>query len=84
MTKHISEPLMTLWFGNFYRPAFDDRGFVDEAMQRIRRMGFNTVLLDSKAWEDFRDRFQGGEASQYVAQQEYMMRAAASAASQPA
>lgn len=79
MTKHISEPLMTLWFGNFYRPAYDDRAFVDEAMERIRRMGFNTVLLDSKAWEDFRDRYAGGEASQYVAQQEYMMHSAANA-----
>ncbi len=76
MTMHISEPLMTLWFGNFYRPAYDDRTFVEEAMQRIRRMGFNAVLLDSKAWEDFRDRYAGGEASQYVAQQEYMMKAA--------
>lgn len=77
MTKHISEPLMTLWFGNFYRPAYDDRVFVDDAMKRIRQMGFNTVLLDSKAWEDFRDRYAGKEASQYVAQQEYMMQAAA-------
>lgn len=76
MTTPIHEPLMTLWFGNFYRPAYDDRAFVDEAMQRIRQMGFNTVLLDSKAWEDFRDRYAGGDASQYVAQQEYMMKAA--------
>ena len=76
MTKHISEPLMTLWFGNFYRPAYDDRAFVDDAMKRIRQMGFNAVLLDSKAWEDLRDRYAGGEASQYVDQQEYMMQAA--------
>ena len=76
MEKHISEPLMTLWFGNFYRPAYDDREFVDNAMQNIRRMGFNAVLLDSKAWEDFRDRYAGGEASQYIAQQEYMMQSA--------
>ncbi len=77
MTNPIREPLMTLWFGNFYRPAFDDRDFVDSAMQNIRRMGFNAVLLDSKAWEDFRDRYAGGESSLYVAQQEYMMQAAA-------
>ena len=76
MTMQITEPLMTLWFGNFYRPAYDDKGFIDDAMQRIRQMGFNAVLLDSKAWEDFRDRYAGGEASQYVAQQEYMMQAA--------
>lgn len=77
METHISEPLLTLWFGNFYRPAYDDKAFVDSAMQHIRSMGFNAVLLDSKAWEDFRDRYAGGAASQYVAQQEYMMEAAA-------
>lgn len=77
MPHPISEPLMTLWFGNFYRPAYDDQTFADGAMERIRDMGFNAVLLDSKAWEDFRERFQGGAASPYVAQQEYMMRSAA-------
>ena len=76
MTRHITEPLMTLWFGNFYRPAFDDRAFIDQSMRIIRDMGFNCVQLDSKAWEDFQARFAGGEASDYVAQQEYMMEAA--------
>lgn len=73
MTHTINEPLMTLWFGNFYRPAFDDRAFVEASARAIREMGFNCVLLDSKAWEDFRERFQGGDASPYVAQQEFMM-----------
>ncbi len=77
MYKHVDEPLMTVWFGNFYRPAFDDRAFIDESMRRIREMGFNNVELDSKAWEDFAERYAGGEASDYVAQQEYMMEAAA-------
>ena len=79
MTHPLSEPMMTLWFGNFYRPAYDDRAFIDQAMERIRAMGFNAVLLDSKAWEDFQARYAGGEASPYVAQQEYMMDAAARA-----
>ena len=79
MHKHIDEPLMTIWFGNFYRPAFDERAFVDESMTRIRDMGFNTVQLDSKAWQDFAERYASGEDSDYVAQQEYMMRSAADA-----
>ena len=79
MTHSLSEPLMTLWFGNFYRPAYDDRAFVDQAMDSIRRMGFNAVLLDSKAWADFQARYAGEEASPYVAQQEDMMDAAARA-----
>lgn len=76
MTHSLSEPLMTLWFGNFYRPTYDDRAFVDQAMDSIRRMGFNAVLLDSKAWADFQARYAGEEASPCVAQQEDMMNAA--------
>lgn len=72
----VSEPFISLWFGNFYRPAFDDQGFIDESMAKIKRMGFNAVLLDSKAWQDFQDRYRGGDASPYVAMQEYMMDAA--------
>lgn len=76
MTHSLSEPLMTLWFGNFYRPTYDDRAFVDQAMDSIRRMGFNAVLLDSKAWADFQARYAGEEASPCVARQEDMMNAA--------
>jgi hypothetical protein len=64
---------LSLWFGNFYEPAYSDRGFVDRAVREIRELGFNSVLLDSKSWEDFRERFAGGEASPYVATQEYLM-----------
>ena len=70
------EPILTLWFGNFYRPAFDDKEYVDRSMELIRELGFNCVELDSKAWEDFDERYRGGEASQYVAAQEYMMEGA--------
>jgi hypothetical protein len=73
------EPPLSLWFGNFYEPAYSDRAFVDEAIREIRAMGFNSVLLDSKAWADFLERFEGGEASPYVATQEYMMRRIAEA-----
>ncbi len=73
------EPLIGVWFGNFYRPAFDDRAFIDESIAKIKAMGFNSVQLDTKAWEDFAQRFAGLEASEYVAQQEYMMEALKSA-----
>lgn len=71
--KNTREPFINIWFGNFYKPAFDDREFVRDAIKMLREMGFNGIQLDSKAWEDFRERFNGGEASDYVAQQEYMM-----------
>lgn len=70
------EPLLAIWFGNFYRPAFDDKAYVDRSMELIHELGFNCVELDSKAWEDFEERYRGGEASQYVAAQEYMMESA--------
>ncbi|MCC8046518.1 MAG: hypothetical protein LIP12_13650 [Clostridiales bacterium] len=66
-------PLISIWFGNFYRPAYDDRDFIKEEIRHLKQMGFNSIMLDSKAWEDFNERFAGGKASQYVAQQEYMM-----------
>lgn len=67
------EPFLNIWFGNFYQPAFDDESFVDDALRLIEELGFNSVSLDSKAWEDFQERYQGGPASQYVKMQEYMM-----------
>lgn len=69
-------PYMNVIFGNFYSPAFDDEAFVDETMELIRRLGFNSVMFDTKAWEDFKERYGGGEPSQYVKMQEYMGRSA--------
>ncbi len=70
--KRTKEPYINIWFGNFYRPAFDDRQFVKESISLLKRLGFNSVMLDSKAWEDFKERYETGRASQYVAMQEYM------------
>ena len=71
--RFSGEPFINIWFGNFYRPAFDDKQFVKYGLKKLKELGFNGIQLDSKAWEDFRDRYAGGEASDYVAQQEYMM-----------
>lgn len=70
--KKTGEPYINIWFGNFYRPAYDNKEFVKENIALLKKLGFNSVLLDSKAWEDFRERFQGKEASPYVSMQEYM------------
>ena len=55
------EPYINVWFGNFYRPAYDGEAFIDWAAEFLKNVGFNSVLLDSKAWEDFRERYDGGE-----------------------
>lgn len=70
--KRTGEPYLNIWFGNFYCPAYDDKDFVKESIGLLKKFGFNSVLLDSKAWEDFKERYEGKEASQYVAMQEYM------------
>ncbi len=42
--KKTGEPYINIWFGNFYRPAYDDREFVKESVRLLRRLGFNSVL----------------------------------------
>ena len=66
-------PLIQLWFGNFFEPWLSNRARVAAAMKDIAGMGFNSINLDSKPWEDFFDRYRGEPASQYVGMQEFMM-----------
>lgn len=70
------KPYINVIFGNFYCPAYDDEKFVDETMQLISDLGFNSVMFDTKAWEDFRERYETGALSQYVKMQEYMGKSA--------
>ena len=69
-------PYINVIFGNFYSPAYDDEAFIDEAMSQIKELGFNSVMLDTKASEDFRERYETGALSQYVRMQEYMEKSA--------
>jgi hypothetical protein len=66
-------PLIQLWFGNFFEPWLSNRARVAAAMKDIEGMGFNSINLDSKPWEDFFDRYRGEPASQYVGMQEFIM-----------
>ena len=66
------EPYINVWFGNFYYPAYDGVEFIRDAIAALRACGFNSIMLDSKAWEDFSERYCGGEASTYVKTQEFM------------
>ncbi len=70
--KKTKQPYINVWFGNFYKPAYDDKEFVANSIKALKQWGFNSILLDSKAWADFQERFEGGEASPYVAMQEFM------------
>lgn len=72
MDVKTKKPYLNVIFGNFYCPGYDDEAFVDETMERIADLGFNSVMFDTKAWEDFKERYETGALSQYVKMQEYM------------
>jgi hypothetical protein len=72
-----SSPMLSIWFGNFFEPFFSDRESVRRGIAEVAELGFNSINLDSKAWEDFFARYRGEPASPYVAMQEFMMREAA-------
>lgn len=71
------QPFLSMWLGNFFEPYRSDSEAVEAALADIASMGFTSVNLDSKAWQDFYDRAEGAPASPYVAMQELMMAEAA-------
>jgi hypothetical protein len=69
--------MLGLWFGNFFEPFFSDREAVRRGIAEAADLGFTSLNLDSKPWEDFFARYRGEQASPYVAMQEFMMQEAA-------
>jgi hypothetical protein len=69
--------MISIWFGNFFEPFFSDREATRRGIAEVAELGFNSINLDSKAWEDFFARYRGEPASPYVAMQEFMMAEAA-------
>ncbi len=67
------KPFLSLWFGNFFEPAYSDFDFITDGVKQIGELAFDHVLMDSKSWRDFFDRYEGKAASLYVAGQEHMM-----------
>lgn len=66
-------PMLGLWFGNFFEPFYSDREAVRRGIAEAADLGFTSLNLDSKPWEDFFARYRGEPASPYVAMQEFMM-----------
>lgn len=65
--------MLGLWFGNFFEPFFSDREAVRRGIAEAADLGFTSLNLDSKPWEDFFARYRGEPASPYVGMQEFMM-----------
>lgn len=66
-------PFLSIWFGNFFEPFYGDFEATRRGIAEVASLGFNSINLDSKAWEDFFARYRGEPASPYVAMQEFMM-----------
>lgn len=66
-------PFLSIWFGNFFEPFYSNYDATRKGLEDVAALGFNSVNLDSKAWEDFFARYRGEAASQYVAMHEFMM-----------
>jgi hypothetical protein len=66
-------PFLSIWFGNFFEPFYSDFEATRQGIADVASLGFNSINLDSKAWEDFFARYRGEPASQYVAMHEFMM-----------
>jgi hypothetical protein len=75
--KNDARPTISLWFGNFFEPFFSDRESTRRGIADVASLGFTTINLDSKPWEDFFARYRGEPASPYVGMQEFMMEEAA-------
>jgi hypothetical protein len=65
--------MLGIWFGNFFEPFFSDREAVRRGIAEVTELGFTSLNLDSKPWEDFFARYRGEPASPYVAMQEFMI-----------
>jgi hypothetical protein len=76
ITGNSERPFFSVWFGNFFEPFYSDRDAVRRGIADVAALGFNSINLDSKAWEDFFARYRGEPASPYVAMQEFMMQEA--------
>lgn len=68
--------MLGLWFGNFFEPFYSDREAVKRGVAEAAALGFTSLNLDSKPWEDFFARYRGEAASAYVGMQEFMMKEA--------
>jgi hypothetical protein len=71
--QNKNRPFISIWFGNFFEPFYSDREATRKGIADCAALGFNSINLDSKAWEDFFARYRGGKASQYVKMHEFMM-----------
>ena len=65
--------MLAVWFGNFFEPFCSQYDATGKGIAEVADLGFNSINLDSKPWEDFFERYRGGPASMYVAMQEFMM-----------
>ncbi len=67
--QNTESPHFACWFGNFYEPYFSNRDACEKGINELKKIGMNTIILDSKLWSDFTAYFKGKKPSQYVQRQ---------------
>jgi hypothetical protein len=51
--------MLSIWFGNFFEPFYSDREATRRGIAEVADLGFTSINLDSKPWEDFFARYRG-------------------------
>jgi hypothetical protein len=69
-------PPFAAWFGNFFDPYYTDMDANRAGPPDVAAMGFNSIFLDSKLWDDFWEFYHSGKASLYVEGQQVIIDAA--------
>ena len=62
-------PLFASWFGTLFEPYYSDFEAAASAIDEMRALGINCVVLDSKLWREFSEFFRDGTENHYVAMQ---------------
>ncbi len=45
--------MLSIWFGIFFEPFYSDREATRRGLAEVAALVYNTINLDSKAWEDY-------------------------------
>ena len=55
----MNDPCIAIWFGNFFELFLSNREATRRGIADVAELGFTTISLDSKPWEDFFARYRG-------------------------
>jgi len=66
------EPLLAVYFHNAWEPFRSNKEVVKNGVNDVKKLGFNTIILESKPWQDYFMKYKTNFTSDYIAMQEYI------------